>query len=83
MNNDTFEIRITDTIVTAYSHIRGNRLKYGDMYIARRNGGWQLGKCYKVDHENNYVMSDPPGKLYSYNYEECFKVKDIVVLPNF
>ena len=83
MNDETFEVRITDLIITAYKNIRGDKLKPGDMYIAKRNTGWQLGKCYKVYLEDNYVMSDPPGKLYSYDCHECCKVKDIMALPNF
>lgn len=83
MNNDTFEVRITDMIITAHVNIRGDQFKPGDMYIAKRNTGWQLGKCYLVNLKDNYVMSDPPGKLYSYDCHECFKVKDIIALSNF
>lgn len=85
MNDDTFEVRIGDMVITAYANIRGDELVRGDMYIAKRNTGWQLGKCCRVYLEPgaNYVMSDPPGKLYSYNCNECYKVKDIKALPNF
>lgn len=83
MSTDTFEVRITDLVITAYTNIRGDQLKPGDMYIAKRNTGWQLGKCRLVNLEGNWVMSDPPGKLYSYDCQECFKVKNIEALPNY
>lgn len=60
--------------IIAYREIRGNELVPGDLYIAKRNTGWHLGKCLKVNHEYGWVMSDPPCKLYSYNCNECYKV---------
>jgi hypothetical protein len=69
-----FEVSIDNRRVFACRDVRGDRLEPGDLYIAKRNTGWKLGKCLKVDHENKWVMSDPPCKLYSYDCHECHKV---------
>ena len=56
-------------------------LKSGDLYVGKRNGGWELGVCYKVNHYRNYIMCDansPFGMIYSYNINECYKVVGIV-----
>ena len=81
--NDTFDVEIDGKLVTVYTHIKGDKLKPGDMYIVKVVSGWKLEKCFDVKHEplNCYVISDTPGKLYSYNWWECYKVKDSKTLP--
>lgn len=73
---DTFEVVIGNKRVIAYSHIYGDELKVGDMYIGKRNTGWQLAKCGKVTQ--GWVASDPFGQIYSYDCCECRKVKEII-----
>lgn len=75
---DLFEVEINGSRIIAYREILGDQLKPGDFYIAKRNTGWQLGKCYKVNLDDGWVMSDPPCKLYSYNCNECHKVLQIL-----
>lgn len=73
----TFDVEIEGKIITAYEHVHGDRLEPGDMYIARRNTGWRLGKCRSVDRKNGWVVADPPLSIYSYNLAECHKVKSM------
>ena len=75
----TFTVELDGKKVVAYSNIDGSFLKEGMLYIGKRNTGWQLGKCLLV--QDGYVMSDPPGKLYSYNTYECRVVKSIENAP--
>lgn len=76
--NNTFEVIIGDKRIIAYNNIRGHDLVPGDMYIAKRNTGWHLGKCKYVNHEDAWVMPDPPASMYSYDCCECHKVKEII-----
>ena len=73
----TFEIIIGNQRITAYANIRGDQLAPGDLYIAKRNTGWYLAKCLYVNHQDGWVMPDPPASIYSYDCHECAKVKSI------
>lgn len=73
----TFEVIIGNQRITAYANIRGDQLAPGDLYIAKRNTGWHLAKCLYVNHEDGWVMPDPPASIYSYNCRECAKVKSV------
>lgn len=73
----TFEVEINAQRVVAYRDVRGSELKPGDMYIAKRNTGWHLAKCLRVNVDGGWVMADPPASIYSYDLHECFKVKEI------
>ena len=73
-----FEAIIDNTRVIAYREIHGDELKQGDMYIAKRNTGWKLGKCLYVNNHDGYVVSDPPCELYSYDCHECYKVLKVL-----
>lgn len=75
---DFFEVTIDNARVVAYRKICGDQLEPGDMYIAKRNTGWQLAKCLKVYFEENYVMPDPPLSIYPYDCYECRKVLMII-----
>ena len=74
---DLFSVKIDGHFVVAYREKNGDKLKPGDLYIAKRNTGWQIGKCLKVNLEDGYVMSDPPCEVYSYDLHECYKVYSI------
>lgn len=76
-NEETFDVVIDNMHITAYKNVHGHDLEPGDMYIAKRNTGWRLGKCRLVDHKNGWVVADPPLTLYSYNCNECYKVKSM------
>ena len=81
-HEETFEVIIGNQRIIAYENIRGWDLKPGDMYIGKRNTGWQLAKCGKVHTEphTGWVDSDPFGAIYSYDCGECHKVKEIIPL---
>ena len=78
---NTFEVTIGEKHITAYSDIRGWDLKPGDMYIAKRNTGWQLGKCTRVRTEPGTMFVEGESEtirfMYPYDCGECYKVKDI------
>lgn len=76
----TFQVEIDGKTIVAYENIRGEQLKKGDLYIAKRNTGWQLGKCGRVmlGPNEKWVESDPPCAIYSYDCWECRKVKEIL-----
>ena len=71
---DFFKVVIDEKIIIAHREIRGDKLVPGDLYIAKRNTGWQIGKCLKVNLESGWVMSDPPMEIYSYDCHECHKI---------
>ena len=75
---DFFEVAINGARVIAYREIRGDKLKPGDMYIAKRNTGWHLAKCLKVYTDFGYVMPDPPASIYTYDCHECYKVLKVL-----
>lgn len=78
IDESTFEVTIEGKRIIAYNNIDGSSLKPGDMYIAKRNTGWQLAKCLHVNLVSGWVASDPIGKIYSYDCCECRKVKEIL-----
>lgn len=78
IDESTFETTIDGKKVIAYNNIDGSLLNPGDMYIAKRNTGWQLAKCLYVDLVHSWVASDPFGQIYSYDCCECRKVKEIL-----
>lgn len=74
----TFEILLDGKRIIAFTETSGWDLQPGDMYIARRNTGWQLAKCKRVVKEDGYVMPDPPCSIYHYDCYECYKVAQIL-----
>ena len=77
---DTFKIEIDGKLITACWYITGRNLKPGDLYIAKRNTGWQLAKCLYVNQEEGWVMPDPPASVYSYDCWECHKVIEVKLI---
>lgn len=74
---DLFFVHIDGCFVVAHREINGDKLKPGDTYIAKRDTGWHIGRCLKVNLEDGYVMSDSPCEVYSYDLHECYKVYSI------
>lgn len=54
----------------------GNTLSKGDLYVGKRNTGFELLTCQEVDTEHHWVY--PEERAYIYDTHECHKVIDIV-----
>ena len=78
LDYELFEVDIGRNHIVAFKAINGYDLLPGDLYIAKRNTGWHLAKCLRVDKSGGWVMPDPPGSIYSYDCHECFKVKEVI-----
>lgn len=75
---NTFVVNIDNKKITASKDIRGWNLLPGDSYIAKRNTGWKLLVCKRVNPQN-WVECDVDicGWQYSFDCCECYKVIDI------
>lgn len=71
---NTISVEIEGSFVTAIQS-SGADLKPGDVYIAKRNTGWKLLICRKVDFDLGCVF--PDNLDYAYNLHECHKVLSI------
>lgn len=56
--------------------IDGESLKKGDLYVGKRNVGFELLTCQEVDSEHHWVF--PEERAYIYDTHECHKVIDVV-----
>lgn len=54
-------------------------LQEGDLYVGKRNTGWEFGICKKV--ENGCVMA-VSAMIYSYDTCECKKIIRMINLNN-
>lgn len=61
-------------VVKADMETSGVDLRPGDMYVAKRNTGWELLTCEYVNLEGGWVM--PKETAYLYDLHECLKVID-------
>lgn len=52
----------------------GMDLRPGDMYVAKRNTGWELLTCEHINFEGGWVV--PKESAYCYDICECLKVID-------
>jgi hypothetical protein len=52
-----------------------DRLRPGEMYVARRNTGWKLLTCLRVDAESKCVV--PVEVAYCFDTWECHRVLEI------
>lgn len=48
-----------------------HNLRPGDLYVGKRNTGWNLGICGEI--HDGYIQEQNV-RIYSYNIEECRKV---------
>lgn len=62
----------TNEVVKADMESSGTDLKPGDMYVAKRNTGWELLTCEYVNLVGGWVM--PKETAYLYDLHECHKV---------
>lgn len=62
----------TGEIISIDSHTTGRDLISGDVYVAKRNTGWELLTCDYVDNKLGYVA--PKEVAYYYDLNECHKV---------
>lgn len=52
-----------------------HNLKPGDLYVGKRNTGWNLGICGEI--HDGYIQEQNV-RIYSYDINECKKVKKIL-----
>lgn len=52
-----------------------HNLKPGDLYVGKRNTGWNLGVCGEI--RDGYIQEQNV-RIYSYNIGECRKVNKIL-----
>ena len=77
---ETFEVSIGENKVIAYKNVNGDKLEPGDLYVAKRNTGWEILKCKEVRNNLWCVVPDADFKdAYWYDLPECFKVKEVIV----
>lgn len=74
MAETIFDVTIGNVKYYADRELTGEYLHPGDLYLAKRNIGWEVLRCHEVNEEANYVMPSPPGYAYMYDLHECFKV---------
>ena len=68
--------------VRIYKNLTGKSLKPGDLFVGRRNTGWELGVCSYVD-DGGYVISSDVNtygftQIYPYDNHEIRKVDKIL-----
>ena len=71
-----------DKIVKVSLSSSGDDLKPGDLFIGKRNTGWELGVCSYVETVGKYVISSDENiyglaQIYPYDCWECKKVIEI------
>ena len=68
--------------VRIYKKLTGKSLKPGDLFVGRRNTGWELGVCSYVDDEGYVISSDVNtygfAQIYPYDNHEIRKVDKII-----